>query len=138
MLTEAWFLIGVVHLITLVASSQRWLHCANIQYSLFNIIRTLLFQFYRYHNRGRHCTMCSLSSMLSFQPNKLGHILKFMSWYIIQHIFVPACLVGRKTWFSRKPWLSHCKFGISGSFWLILSVSKIMFLVRENEKRKKF
>ena len=85
-----------------------------------------------------HCTMCRLGSIFSFQPNKLRHILKFVSWYIIQHIFVPACSVGRKTWFSRKPWLLNSKFGISGSFWLILSVSKIMFLVLENEKLNKF
>ena len=85
-----------------------------------------------------HCTMCCLGSMFSFQPNKLRHILKFMSWYIIQHIFVPACSVGRKTWFSRKPWLSNSKFGISGSFWPILSVPKIMFLLPENEMQNKF
>ena len=68
----------------------------------------------------------------------IRHILKFISWYIIQHIFVPTCSVGRKTWFSRKPWFSNSKFGISGSFWPILSVPKIMFLVPENEKRNKF
>ena len=28
---------------------------------------------------SHHCTMCSLGSMLSFQPNKLRHILKFVS-----------------------------------------------------------
>ena len=84
------------------------------------------------------CTLCSLGSMFSFQPNKLRHILKFVSWYIIQHIFVTPHSVGRKTWFSRKPWLSNSKFGISGSFWPILSVPKIMFLVPENEKRNKF
>ena len=79
-----------------------------------------------------HCTMSILSSMFSFQPNKPRHILKFVSWYIIQHIF------GRKIWISRKSWLSNSKFGISGSFWPILSVPKIMFLVPENEKRNKF
>ena len=84
------------------------------------------------------CTMCRLGSIFSFQPNKLRHILKCVSWYIIQHIFVPACSVGRKTWFSRKPRVSNSKFGISGSFWPILSVPKIMFLVPENEKRNKF
>ena len=26
-----------------------------------------------------HCTMCCLYSMFSFQPNKLSHILKFVS-----------------------------------------------------------
>ena len=71
-------------------------------------------------------------------PSKLRHILKFVSWYIIQQIFVPACSVGRKTWFSRKPWFSNSKFGISGSFWPILSVPKIMLLVPENEKQYKF
>ena len=56
-----------------------------------------------------HCTMCTLGSMFSFQPNKLRHILKFILWYIIQQIFVPTCSVGRKTWFSRKPWFSNFK-----------------------------
>ena len=49
------------------------------------------------------CDVCTVFLMFSLQPNKLRHILKFMSWYIIQHISVPACSVGRKTWFSRKP-----------------------------------
>ena len=85
-----------------------------------------------------YCTMCSLGSMFSFQPNKLRHTLKFISWYIIQHILVPTCSVGRKTWFSRKLWFSNSKFGISKSFWPILSVPKIMLPVPENEKRNKF
>ena len=54
-----------------------------------------------------HCTMCTLGSMFSFQPNKLRHILKVASWWIIQHIFVSTCLVGRKTWFMRKPWVPN-------------------------------
>ena len=70
---------------------------------------------------------CILGTMFSFQPNKLRHILKCVSWYIIQHVFVPACSVWRKTWFSRKPWLSNSRFGISGSFWPILSVPKKCF-----------
>ena len=48
-------------------------------------------------------TVCCLFSMFSFKPNKLRLILKFMSRLIIQHFFVPACLVGRKKLFSRKP-----------------------------------
>ena len=84
------------------------------------------------------CTMCTLCSMFSFQPNKLRHILKCVSWYIIQHIFVPTCSVGRKTWFLRKPWFSNSKFGISGSFWPILTAPKIMLLVPKNEKQYKF
>ena len=86
----------------------------------------------------QHCAMCCLCSMFSFQSNKLRHILKFLSWYITQHIFVPACKIGRKTLFSRKPWPSNSKFGISGSILPILSVPKTMFLVPENEKRNKF
>ena len=86
--------------------------------------------------RMLQCTMCCLCSMFSSQPNKLRHILKIMSWYIIQHI-CPR-LFGWKTWFSRKPWFSNSKFGISRSFWPILSVPKIMFLEPENEKRNKF
>ena len=69
--------------------------------------------------RFMHCTMCFLYSMFSFQPNKVRHILKSMSWYIVQHIFVSACSFGRKTWFSKKQWFSNSKFGISGSFWQI-------------------
>ena len=84
------------------------------------------------------CTMCCLGSMFSFQPNKLRHILKFMFWYTIEHIFVPACSVGRKTWFLRKPWFSNSKFAISGLFFPILSAPKIMFPVPENKKRDKF
>ena len=30
-----------------------------------------------------HCTMCTLCSLSSFQPNKLKHNLKSMSWYPI-------------------------------------------------------
>ena len=37
------------------------------------------------------CTMCSLYSKFSFQPDKLRHILKFLSSYTIQHILGPAC-----------------------------------------------
>ena len=75
--------------------------------------------------RMLQCTICCLCSMFSSQPNKLRHIIRFMPWYNIQHIFVPACSVGRKTWFS----IPNSKFGISRSFWPILSVPKIMFLV---------
>ena len=48
------------------------------------------------------CTMCCLYSMFSFQLNRLRHILKFMSWYIIQHIFVPACSIGGIAGYSWK------------------------------------
>ena len=88
--------------------------------------------------KNSQCTMYILGSMFSLQPNKLRHILKFVSWYIIQHIFVPTCSVGRKTWILRKPWFSNSKFAISVLFWLILSVPKIMLLVPENKKRDKF
>ena len=37
-----------------------------------------------------------------------------VSWYTIYHIYVPGCSVGRKTWFSRKPWLLNSKG--AGSF----------------------
>ena len=30
---------------------------------------------------GDQCTMCCMGSMFSFQPNKLRHILKFMSYH---------------------------------------------------------
>ena len=61
--------------------------------------------------------MCSLGSMFSFQPNKLRHILKVASWWIIQHIFVSACSVGRKTWFMRKPWVPNSRSVISPKIW---------------------
>ena len=44
----------------------------------------------RCYRQQPHCTMCSLGSMFSFQRNKLRHKAKFVSWYIIQHIFVPT------------------------------------------------
>ena len=54
-------------------------------------------------------TICYLYSMSSFQPNKLRHILKFIS-----HVFfVPAGSVGRRTWFSRKPWIPNTKSAVS-------------------------
>ena len=84
------------------------------------------------------CTMCCLGSMFSFQPSKLRHILKFKSWYTIEHIFVPACSVGRKTWKKLFSWFSNSKFVISGLFFPILSAPKIMFPVPENKKRDKF
>ena len=52
-------------------------------------------------------SLCSLNSLSFFQPNKLRHILKFMPWYTIQYKFVLACLIGRKTRFSRKLWLLY-------------------------------
>ena len=84
------------------------------------------------------CTMCYLGSTFSFQPNKLRHLLKFMFWYTIEHIFVPACSVGRKTWKKLFSWFSNSKFVISGLFFPILSAPKIMFPVPENKKRDKF
>ena len=60
-----------------------------------------------------HCTMCTLGSIFSFRPNKLRHIWKVASWWIIQHMFVSTCSVGRKTWFMRKPWVPNSKSVIS-------------------------
>ena len=48
-----------------------------------------------------HFTMCTLCSLSSSQPNKLRHILIFVSWYPIQHIFVPACSIA---------WNRHCVY----------------------------
>ena len=76
-----------------------------------------------------HCTMCCLGSIFSFQLNKLRHIFKFEEKKF--YIFVPACLVGKKTWFSGISWFLNSKFWIYGSFWPILSIPyfKNMFLV---------
>ena len=65
------------------------------------------------HSRSLHCTMCTFCNICSFGLNKLGHILKFVICYFIQHIFVPFCSVQRnmgkfkfsqvstlKSWFS--------------------------------------
>ena len=69
--------------------------------------------------------MCTLCSSSSFRPNKLRHILKFTSWYTMKHIFVPACLVGRKTWFSRKTWFLNVKVVIK-KYQSLLSAKKIL------------
>ena len=42
-----------------------------------------------------HCTMCTCGTKLSAGLNKLGHILKCLFYYPIQHIFVPCCSVRR-------------------------------------------
>ena len=50
-----------------------------------NLSTSCTFQFHlpkktQFLGSGHHCTMCSLGSMFSFQPNKLRHILKVASW----------------------------------------------------------
>ena len=55
------------------------------------------------------CTMCTLGSLSSSQPNKLRHILKFLSWYPIQHIFVPACSIARNSYKKMFLWTSNSK-----------------------------
>ena len=55
------------------------------------------------------CTMCCLCSLSSSQPNKLRHILKFVSWYPIQHIFVPACSIARNSYKKMFLWTSNSK-----------------------------
>ena len=42
-----------------------------------------------------HCTMCTCGTKRSAGLNKLGHILKRLFYYPIQHIFVPCCSVRR-------------------------------------------
>ena len=61
--------------------------------------------------------MCILGSVFSFRPNKLRHISKVAPWWIIQHIFVSTCSVGRKTWFMRKPWVPNSRSVISPKIW---------------------
>ena len=56
-----------------------------------------------------HFTMCTLCSLSSSQPNKLRHILKFVSWYPIQHIFVPACSIARNSYKKMFLWTSNSK-----------------------------
>ena len=58
------------------------------------------------------CTMCCLGSLSSSQPNKLRHILKFLSWYPIQHIFVPACSIARNSYKKMFLWTSNSKSAI--------------------------
>ena len=43
----------------------------------------------------------------------------------MKHIFVPACLVGRKTWFSRKTWFLNVKVVIK-KYQSLLSAKKIL------------
>ena len=56
--------------------------------------------------------MCCLGSLSSSQPNKLRHILKFLSWYPIQHIFVPACSIARNSYKKMFLWTSNSKSAI--------------------------
>ena len=72
-------------------------HCSNSnRASLFSFLKH---SFGRIFSLVRHCTMCCLVSMFSSQPNKLRHILKFVFWYTILHIFVPACSITRSIYF---------------------------------------
>ena len=64
------------------------------------------------HGGNAHCTMCCLCSLSSSQPNKLRHILKFVSWYPIQHIFVPACSIARNSYKKMFLWTSNSKSAI--------------------------
>ena len=67
-----WLAIGSVSISSL--SYKRWaqsLCLGNTEHQTKVFIFLLL---------STHCTMCILSSMFSFQPNKLRHILKVASW----------------------------------------------------------
>ena len=62
------------------------------------------------HSRSLHCTMCTFCNICSFGLNKLGHILKFVICYTIQHIFFPFCSVRRNMEKYQFSWVSHSKF----------------------------
>ena len=47
------------------------------------------------YDQPMHCTMCTCGTKLSAGLNKLGHILKCLFYYFIQHIFVPSRSVRR-------------------------------------------
>ena len=58
------------------------------------------------------CTMCTCGTKPSAGMNKLGHILKFVFCYTIQHIFVPFCSVRRNMGKFQFSWASNSKFVI--------------------------
>ena len=58
------------------------------------------------------CTMCTCGTKLSAGLNKLGHILKCLFYYPIQHIFVPCCSVRRNMGKFQFSWASNSKFVI--------------------------
>ena len=58
------------------------------------------------------CTMCTLYSIFSSQPNKMGHDITLPYCDIIQHIFIPTRSVARKTLLWTFLWASNSKFVI--------------------------
>ena len=60
----------------------------------------------------RHCTMRTLYSIFSSQPNKMGHDITLPYCDIIQHIFIPTRSVARKTLLWTFSWASNSKFEI--------------------------
>ena len=60
------------------------------------------------------CTMCSLYSLSPFQPNKLRHILKFVSWYTIYQLsYKCPRLFGWKENMIFEETVSSSKFAIA-------------------------
>ena len=58
------------------------------------------------------CTMCTCVTKRSAGLNKLGHILKCLFYYFIQHIFVPSRSVRRNMGKFQFSWASNSKFVI--------------------------
>ena len=59
-----------------------------------------------------HCTMRTLYSIFSSQPNEVGHDFTLHNCDIIQHIFSPTRSVARKTLLWTFLWPSNSKFVI--------------------------
>ena len=64
------------------------------------------------HTGALHCTMCTCGTERSAGLNKLGHILKCLNCYTIQHIFVPFCSVRRSMGKFQFSWASNSNFVI--------------------------
>ena len=61
-------------------------------------------------------------------------------YVLIYHLtyICPSLCGWKEKWFLRKTRFSNVKFAISGSFWPILSLPKIIFLEPQNKRRDKF
>ena len=82
--------------------------CANSPTKMFTICKYVE----KYEFIVIHCTMCTLYSIFSSRPNKMGHDITLPYCDIIQHIFIPTRSVARKTLLWTFSWASNSKFAI--------------------------
>ena len=81
-------------------------HCGHV--ALQHILRCIAL----HGDLALQCTMCSLYSIFSSQPNEVGHDLTPHNCDIIQHILIPTRSVARKTLLWTFSWASNSKFEI--------------------------